>query len=88
MDARDQLIDGLASQMGIDVLDQPDGSRNISLKSGQPLVIGSLAGTLTSSMTNTGEQTLSLDFAKSSYTLDLSPSAARWAAWANSRKIP
>ena len=72
MDARDQLIDGLASQMGIDVLDQPDGSRNISLKSGQPLVIGSLAGTLTSGMTNTGDQTLSLDFAKSSYNLDLS----------------
>ena len=71
MDARDQLIDGLAAQMGIEVLDQPDGSRNVSLKSGQPLVIGSLAGTLTSSMTNTGDQTLSLDFAKSSYTLDL-----------------
>ncbi|MDO8046854.1 flagellar hook-associated protein FlgK [Janthinobacterium sp. SUN211] len=71
MDARDQLIDGLASQMGIDVLDQPDGSRNIALKSGQPLVIGSLAGTLTSSMTNTGDQTLTLDFAKSSYNLDL-----------------
>ncbi|MGK5051644.1 flagellar hook-associated protein FlgK [Janthinobacterium sp. RB2P8] len=71
MDARDQLIDGLASQMGIDVLDQPDGSRNIALKSGQPLVIGSLAGTLTSGMTNTGDQTLSLDFAKSSYNLDM-----------------
>ncbi|MGK5049278.1 flagellar hook-associated protein FlgK [Janthinobacterium sp. GB4P2] len=71
MDARDQLIDGLASQMGIDVLDQPDGSRNVALKSGQPLVIGSLAGTLSSNMTNTGEQTLSLDFAKSTYTLDL-----------------
>ncbi|MCX7290678.1 flagellar hook-associated protein FlgK [Janthinobacterium sp.] len=70
MDARDQLIDGLASQMGIEVLDQPDGSRNISLKSGQPLVIGSMAGTLSSNMTNTGQQTLSLDFAKSSYTLD------------------
>ena len=70
MDARDQLIDGLASQMGIEVLDQPDGSRNVSLKSGQPLVIGSLAGTLSSNMTNTGEQTLNLDFAKSSYKLD------------------
>ncbi|KHA75848.1 flagellar hook protein FlgK [Janthinobacterium lividum] len=70
MDARDQLIDGLASQMGIEVLDQPDGSRNIALKSGQPLVIGSLAGTMSSNMTNTGEQTLSLDFAKSSYKLD------------------
>ncbi|UQV44421.1 flagellar hook-associated protein FlgK [Janthinobacterium lividum] len=70
MDARDQLIDGLASQMSIDVLDQPDGSRNIALKSGQPLVIGSIAGTLSSNMTNTGNQTLSLDFAKSTYTLD------------------
>ncbi|PMQ14485.1 flagellar hook-associated protein FlgK [Janthinobacterium sp. AD80] len=70
MDARDQLIDGLASQMGIDVLDQPDGSRNVSLKSGQPLVIGGLAGTLSSNMTATGEQTLSLDFAKSQFTLD------------------
>jgi flagellar hook-associated protein 1 len=70
MDARDQLIDGLASQMGIEVLDQPDGSRNVSLKSGQPLVIGNIAATLSSNMTNTGEQTLSLDFAKSTYTLD------------------
>ena len=70
MDARDQLIDGLAAQMGIDVLDQPDGSRNIALKSGQPLVIGSLAATLSSNMTSTGDQTLTLDFAKSSYTLD------------------
>ncbi|MDX8124569.1 flagellar hook-associated protein FlgK [Janthinobacterium sp. GMG2] len=70
MDARDQLIDSLAAQMGIEVLDQPDGSRNVSLKSGQPLVIGSMAGTLSSNMTNTGEQTLSLDFAKSSYKLD------------------
>lgn len=70
MDARDQLIDGLASQMGIQVLDQPDGSRNISLKSGQPLVIGGMAGTLSSNMTNTGEQTLTLEFAKSTYTLD------------------
>ena len=70
IDARDQLIDGLAAQMGIDVLDQPDGSRNIALKSGQPLVIGSLAATLSSNMTSTGDQTLTLDFAKSSYNLD------------------
>ena len=70
MDARDQLIDGLAAQMGIEVLDQPDGSRNVSLKSGQPLVIGGMAGTLSSALTATGDQTLTLDFAKSSFTLD------------------
>lgn len=70
MDARDQLIDGLASQMALEVTDQPDGSRDISLKSGQPLVIGSIAGTLSSNTTGTGEQTLSLKFAKSTFTLD------------------
>ncbi|MGK5077143.1 flagellar hook-associated protein FlgK [Janthinobacterium sp. HLX7-2] len=70
MDARDQLIDGLASQMAIEVTDQPDGSRNISLKSGQPLVIGALAGSLSSSMAATGEQVLSLKFANSTFSLD------------------
>ena len=71
MDARDQLIDGLAAQMGIEVMDQPDGSRNVSLKSGQPLVIGGMAGTLSSSMTSAGEQTLGLQFANSNFTLDM-----------------
>ena len=28
--------------MGIEVLDQPDGSRNVSLKSGQPLVMAAV----------------------------------------------
>jgi flagellar hook-associated protein 1 FlgK len=70
MDARDQLIDGLASQMAIEVIDQPDGSRSIALKSGQPLVIGGMAGTLSSNMTSTGEQTLSLKFANSNFALD------------------
>ena len=70
IDARDQLIDGLASQMAIEVNNQADGSISISLKSGQPLVIGSMAGELATSMNAAGEQGLSLKFANSKFTLD------------------
>ncbi|MBB5607306.1 MULTISPECIES: flagellar hook-associated protein FlgK [unclassified Janthinobacterium] len=70
IDARDQLIDGLASQMSISVTDQADGSRNISLKTGQPLVIGSIPATMSSNMSSTGEPVLSVKFANASFTLD------------------
>lgn len=70
MDARDQLVDGLAAQMAIEVNTQPDGSLNISLKSGQPLVIGSMAGNMSSSQSATGEQVMKLQFANSTFTLD------------------
>ena len=70
IDARDQLIDGLASQMAIEVTDQPDGSRNISLKTGQPLVIGSIASTMSSNINAAGDAVLSLNFAKTNFTLD------------------
>ncbi|MEG0884719.1 MAG: flagellar basal body rod C-terminal domain-containing protein, partial [Janthinobacterium sp.] len=70
IDARDQLIDGLASQMAIEVTDQADGSRDISLKSGQPLVLGSMSGTLSSKMSASGEQTLDVKFANSIFQLD------------------
>jgi len=70
IDARDQLIDGLASQMAIEVNNQADGSISISLKSGQPLVIGSMAGELSASMNVAGDQVMSLKFANSRFTLD------------------
>ena len=70
IDARDQLIDGLAAQMAIEVNSQPDGSMNISLKSGQPLVIGNMSSTLTSSENAVGEQSITLKFANSTFKLD------------------
>ena len=70
IDSRDQLIDGLASQMAIEVNNQSDGSISISLKSGQPLVIGSMAGTLSGNLTQSGDQVFSLTFANSKFTLD------------------
>ena len=45
-DARDQKIDQLAHLVGVQVVEQGDGTRNVSLKNGQPLVLGSEAGTL------------------------------------------
>jgi len=70
IDSRDQLIDGLATQMAIEVNNQSDGSISISLKSGQPLVIGSMAGTLSGTLTQSGDQVFSLTFANSKFTLD------------------
>lgn len=70
VDARDQLIDGLASQVSLDVTDQADGSRNISLKTGQPLVLGGSAGTMEMGQNVAGDQVLSLKFGNSSFGID------------------
>jgi flagellar hook-associated protein 1 FlgK len=68
IDARDQAIDSLASQMGLEVSDQPDGTRNVSLKTGQSLVLGGIAGQL--SVTGTAAQSFSLTFAGTKFDLD------------------
>ena len=68
VDARDQAIDALASQLDLEVSDQPDGSRSVSLKTGQALVIGAVAGNLVASTGAT--QTFSLEFAGASFQLD------------------
>jgi flagellar hook-associated protein 1 FlgK len=44
IDARDQAIDKLAGKMALEVSDQPDGTRNVALKTGQSLVLGGTAG--------------------------------------------
>jgi len=68
IDTRDQAIDSLAGQMALEVSDQPDGTRNVSLKSGQSLVLGSIAGTL--KVGGGIDQTFSLEIAGTSFTLD------------------
>jgi flagellar hook-associated protein 1 FlgK len=65
IDQRDQAIDSLASQVGLEVSDQPDGTRNVSLKTGQALVLGGLAGKLT--VKGGDNQTFSLTFAGSTF---------------------
>jgi flagellar hook-associated protein 1 FlgK len=70
IDARDLAIDSLASQMALEVSDQPDGSRNISLKTGQALVISGIAGKLSATGAVGAAQTFSLEFANTTFGLD------------------
>ncbi|MFK3738250.1 flagellar hook-associated protein FlgK [Massilia sp. TN1-12] len=68
IDARDQAIDSLSSLMKVEVNDQPDGSRNVSLANGQSLVLGGVGGTLA---TDGGlDQTFSVTFAGTKFDLD------------------
>ncbi|MBU0602858.1 MAG: flagellar hook-associated protein FlgK [Gammaproteobacteria bacterium] len=63
IDARDSAIDSLAGHVAIQVVDDASGARNVSLKSGQPLVVGSTASRLEVTDNASGTQTLSLHFA-------------------------
>ncbi|MGF6275516.1 flagellar hook-associated protein 1 FlgK [Massilia sp. UYP11] len=72
IDARDQAIDDLSSKMALEVSDNGDGSRDVSLKSGQALVIGSMHGKLKAAPTATSPQAFSITFASSTFALDAS----------------
>ncbi len=69
VDERDRNIDALANLVSVEVLEQPDGTRTVSLRSGQPLVSGNLAGTL-SMNTSTTPASLELAFAGTTFGLD------------------
>jgi flagellar hook-associated protein 1 FlgK len=69
VDERDRAIDALANLVSVEVLEQPDGTRSVSLRSGQPLVVGNLAGTL-SMNTSTTPASLELKFAGTTFGLD------------------
>ena len=70
IDARDNAIDSLASKMALEVSTNADGSRDVSLKSGQALVIGSMQGTLQAAATADAPQAFSITFANATFTLD------------------
>jgi flagellar hook-associated protein 1 FlgK len=70
IDARDQAIDDLATKAALEVSEQPDGSRNISLRTGQSLVIGGIGGKLAATATVGGTQAFTLDFASTSFDID------------------
>ena len=69
IDKREQLIDGVASQVAVEVINNPDGSASVSLKSGQPLVVTNLAAKLAFETTS-GTQVLALTFANTKFKLD------------------
>lgn len=69
IDARDLAIDELAGQIALDVSDQPGGVRDVSLKTGQALVIGNVAGKL-AAKGGAGGQTFELSFASTTFSLE------------------
>jgi flagellar hook-associated protein 1 FlgK len=69
VDERDLAIDSLSQLAAIEVLEQPDGSRSVSLKSGQPIVTGSIAGALAID-TSTGSPVMQMRFATSTFAVD------------------
>jgi flagellar hook-associated protein 1 FlgK len=69
VDARDQKIDALASLVGVQVIDQADGTRTVTLPDGQPLVVGTRASTMSVQTQANGSQTLSVAFANEKFSL-------------------
>lgn len=70
VDERDRAIDGLAKLVALEVVEQPDGTSSVSLRGGQPLVLGGMAGSIGISTSAAGVQSLTLGFATSSFGLD------------------
>jgi flagellar hook-associated protein 1 FlgK len=69
VDERDRAIDALANLVSVEVLEQPDGTRSVSLRSGQPLVVGNLAGSMSMNPSTT-PASLELKFAGTTFGLD------------------
>lgn len=69
IDARDNKIDELAGLVALQVVEQADGSRSVSLRGGQPLVVGGRAATMSAINNPDGTQTLQVAFASEAFTL-------------------
>jgi flagellar hook-associated protein 1 FlgK len=69
MDKREQLIDSVSAQVGVDVVYNPNGSVNVSLKSGEPLVMSDSSSTVSYS-TESGSPVLQLSYSNVKFTLD------------------
>jgi flagellar hook-associated protein 1 FlgK len=69
IDERDMAIDSLSQLAAVEVLEQPDGSRSVSLRSGQPLVVGNQSATLGVDTTG-GTPQMQVTFARSVYAVD------------------
>ncbi|GHD03228.1 flagellar hook-associated protein 1 [Pseudorhodoferax aquiterrae] len=70
IDERDNRIDALAALVGVNVVDQADGSRSVALKNGTPLVVGTTVGKLEAAAPLAdGTPALTVRFAKEVFTI-------------------
>ena len=67
-DERDAQVDALSKLVGLQTMTQPDGSINLSLKGGQPLVVGNRASSMAVDRT-TGDEVLKVTFGTETFTL-------------------
>lgn len=72
-DQRDARVDELSKLVGLQTMAQPDGSINLSLRGGQPLVVGDRASTM-EVVTIAGVQQLQVQFGPETFAL----SADQW----------
>ena len=70
-DQRDARVDDLSKLVGIQALTQPDGSLSLSLRGGQPLVVGERSATMSVGTTSTGD-VLEVQFGVEQFTLEAS----------------
>ena len=69
-DYRENLVKDLSQYAGIRVQEAPDGTLDVSLANGQPLVAGITAGQLKVNENLAGEQEMTLVFAKTTFPLN------------------
>jgi flagellar hook-associated protein 1 len=67
MDQREAAVSSLSKLVGVNVINQNDGSLDVSLSNGAPLVIGSLTGKLKSTTKPDGSFTLSVSIGAAEY---------------------
>ncbi|MDN4980795.1 flagellar hook-associated protein FlgK [Enterobacter hormaechei] len=69
-DQRDELVKQLSTYTDVKVTEDSNGSYSVSMKNGQPLVSGKVAGELSSSLDGSGNPVLSLNFSNTSFSLN------------------
>ncbi|MBA0035843.1 flagellar hook-associated protein FlgK [Pantoea sp. BIGb0393] len=75
-DQRDELVNELSSYVDVRVQENDKGEYSLMLPSGQPLVSGSDVGKLSMEMDGSGQPFLQLNFAGSSYQVDMATGGA------------
>ncbi|MBT9427247.1 flagellar hook-associated protein FlgK [Enterobacter oligotrophicus] len=69
-DQRDELVKQLSTYADVKVTEDSTGSYSVSMKNGQPLVSGKVAGELSCSLDGSGNPVLSLSFSNTTFSLN------------------
>nr|WP_318427283.1 flagellar hook-associated protein FlgK [Iodobacter sp. CM08] len=70
LDERDRKIDQLSGLVDVRVVNQNDGAISVTLRAGQPLVVGDSASVMSTEVQLDGSQLIKLSFAQEKFTLN------------------